>query len=92
MLSKTEPGNDGNIGIYFLEPEITPNTSSGEFRWDRTGSSVTGFPPEIEVRALVEGQLIAKRVHCQRLGYTVTQTSRILATGGASENTAILQV
>ena len=34
---------------------------------------------------------MAKWVHAQRLGHTITDSSRILATGGASGNTAILQ-
>ena len=34
---------------------------------------------------------MAKRVHACRLGYKMTPSSRLLATGGASQNTAILQ-
>ena len=90
MLSQTDPGNKGNIGIFFREPEITP-AGQGEFRWDSSGALVRGFPPEVEVRALVEGQFVAKRVHCQKLGLSFTASSRILATGGASQNPALLQ-
>ncbi|CAI8008481.1 Xylulose kinase, partial [Geodia barretti] len=92
LLDETEAGNSGNIGIYFAEPEITPTAGTGEYRWDRSGAPITEFPPEVELRALVEGQFMAKWVHAQRLGHTITASSRILATGGASGNTAILQI
>ena len=47
---------------------------------------------ETEVRALVEGQLLAKRLHAERIGFKLTPDTRILVTGGASVNLAILQV
>ena len=92
LLRETDAGNGGNIGIYFPQPEITPSGPQGEFRWNSSGTPVPSFPPEVEVRAVVEGQFMAKWIHTRRLGYTISPSSRILATGGASENTAILQV
>ena len=50
------------------------------------------LPPEKEPRAIVESQFLAKYVHAHSLGYRITPTSRILATGGASKNKRILQV
>ena len=50
------------------------------------------FSPEVESRAIIEGQIMAKFVHARKLGYKITSTSRVLATGGASKNTDILQV
>ena len=50
------------------------------------------FSPEEEIRAVVEGQLMAKLLHAQHLGYHVDANTRILVTGGASENKGILQV
>ena len=47
---------------------------------------------ETEVRALVEGQLMAKRLHAETIGFKLTPDTRILVTGGASVNLAILQV
>ena len=44
------------------------------------------------MRALVEGQLIAKRLHAETIGFKLTPDTRILVTGGASVNLAILQV
>lgn len=50
------------------------------------------FSAEEEVRAVVEGPLMAKLCHAQHLGYHVDSNTRILVTGGASENQTILQV
>ena len=50
------------------------------------------FSAEEEVRAVVEGPLMAKLCHAQQLGYHVDSNTRILVTGGASENQTILQV
>ncbi len=79
------------IGLYYIDPEITPPVE-GVFRYDPDVSSVKSFPPEREVRAVVEGQFVAKYIHAQSLGYKITPTSRILATGGASQNASICQV
>ncbi|XP_032092880.1 xylulose kinase isoform X2 [Thamnophis elegans] len=50
------------------------------------------FPKEVEIRALIEGQFMAKRIHAEKLGYKILPTTKILATGGASHNKAILQI
>ncbi|VDK22420.1 unnamed protein product, partial [Anisakis simplex] len=33
ILSKTPPGNNGNIGFYFDDNEIVPNVSRGDYRF-----------------------------------------------------------
>ena len=50
--------------------------------------------PSEEVRALIEGQFIAKRIHAEEMGFRFLgpNKTRILATGGASKNQHILQV
>uniref|UniRef100_A0A6Q2Z5W3 Xylulose kinase n=1 Tax=Esox lucius TaxID=8010 RepID=A0A6Q2Z5W3_ESOLU len=53
---------------------------------------VAGFPAQEEIRALVEGQFLAKRYHAEKLGYKIIPGTRVLATGGASSNKEILQV
>ena len=80
------------LGLYFMEPEITPSGVKGDFRFNQSDESVTEFPAEVEVRALLEGQLMAKRHHAQSLGYQITPSSRVLATGGAAVNHRIRQV
>ena len=79
------------IGLYYTDPEITPPVK-GVLRFDPNTTPLNSFPPEREVRAVVEGQFVAKYIHAQSLGYKITPTSRILATGGASQNASIRQV
>lgn len=79
-------------GIFFTDTEITPSGVCGEFRFTNADVPVDSFPPEVEVRAVVEGQFMAKRYHAQSLGYQITPTSRVLVTGGGSQNDRIRQV
>uniref|UniRef100_A0A674AS14 Xylulose kinase n=1 Tax=Salmo trutta TaxID=8032 RepID=A0A674AS14_SALTR len=77
VLRTTPIGNDGNIG-----DDVKHAVSISRF--------VAGFSAQGEIRALVEGQFLAKRVHAEKLGYKIR--TRVLATGGASSNKDILQV
>ncbi|KAM4718109.1 xylulose kinase isoform 2-T2 [Anableps anableps] len=90
-LRRTPLGNHGNIGFYFDTLEITP-PAVGLHRFDSSDSEVSRWRPEVEVRALVEGQFLSRRLHAERLGYAVESGTRVLATGGASANRQILQV
>lgn len=90
LLDKTPPGNNGQIGIYFFEPEITPPTvRTGSFLFNQSGEAVDTFPPEVEVRAVVEGQFLSLCSHGAGIGLTATN---ILATGGASANEGVLRI
>ena len=75
-LQNTRPGNDGNIGIYFIDQEIIPN-ARGTYRWNSKNQKVESFENSIEVRALVEGQFIAKKLHAEKLGYSLGKLSVI---------------
>uniref|UniRef100_A0A673TX84 Xylulose kinase n=2 Tax=Suricata suricatta TaxID=37032 RepID=A0A673TX84_SURSU len=90
-LRSTEMGNGGNLGFYFDVMEITPEIM-GRHRFSAENHKVPAFPREVEIRALIEGQFMAKRTHAEGLGYRVLPKTRILATGGASHNRDILQV
>uniref|UniRef100_A0A8B9VAF6 Xylulose kinase n=2 Tax=Anas TaxID=8835 RepID=A0A8B9VAF6_9AVES len=90
-LSSTVAGNNGNLGFYFDVMEITPE-AVGIHRFNSDNQKVSDFPKEVEIRALIEGQFMAKRIHAEKLGYKVMPRTRILATGGASHNKKILQV
>lgn len=90
-LKSSPMGNNGNLGIYFDTVEITP-PAVGIHRFNQDDNKVAAFTPEVEIRALVEGQFLAKRVHAEKLGYRIIQGTRVLATGGASSNKDILQV
>jgi len=93
LLNSTTRGNYGNLGMYFDHPEIVPDGLLGDFRFNKSDEAVSRFASnETEVRALVEGQLLAKRLHAEKIGFKITADTRILVTGGASVNLAILQV
>ena len=81
-------------GIYFQDPEITPS-GHGVFRFNAENDQLKKdeqFSNETEARAIVEGQILAKFVHARNLGFKIDGSTRVLATGGASQNTHILQV
>ncbi|CAN9506215.1 unnamed protein product [Ophioblennius macclurei] len=90
-LKETPLGNDGNIGFFFDTMEITP-PAVGVYRFDCDNNEMPSFSPQQEVRALVEGQFLSRRLHAERLGYSIIPGTRVLATGGASSNKDILQV
>ena len=95
-------------GMYFDHPEIVPDGIQGDFRFNKGDEPASRLESngraqclnhrsrfaskETEVRALIEGQLMAKRIHAERVGFKVDPNTRILVTGGASVNQAILQV
>jgi xylulokinase len=89
-LAATPPGNDGQIGFFIKEPEITPPIlRQGVFRFDAAGSPAAAFRPQADVRAVVEGQFLSMRLHGAHIGLA---PRTILATGGASANRSIVQV
>nr|XP_044992366.1 xylulose kinase isoform X2 [Jaculus jaculus] len=90
-LRSTEMGNSGSVGFYFDVMEITPEIC-GRHRFNAGNAEVSAFPGDVEIRALIEGQFMAKRIHAEGLGYRVMPKTKILATGGASHNKDILQV
>lgn len=90
-LRDTPLGNNGHIGFYFDTMEITP-PAVGIHRFDSDDSEVSSVSPQVEVRAVVEGQFLSRRLHAERLGYSIIPGTRVLATGGASSNREILQV
>ncbi|XP_021936939.1 xylulose kinase-like isoform X3 [Zootermopsis nevadensis] len=92
LLNSTPRGDFGNMGLYYDTQEIIPFVK-GDYRRNKANVEVPRFSgKEIEVRAVVEGQFLAKRAHAEDLGFTLSKNTRILATGGASNNLDILQV
>lgn len=91
-LMTTPPGNNGKIGIYFDVMEIQP-LLKGRFRIDEEDQSVSSsFKNDEEVRAVIEGQVMSRRVHAETLGFKILPKTRVLATGGASQNKIILKI
>lgn len=61
-------GNDGRLGFFFKEIEITPPGASGYFRFNADDTPAMGFSPEADVRAVVEGQFLSMRLHASNIG------------------------
>lgn len=92
LLKSTPRGNFGHLGLYYDHEEITVPLV-GEFRYDKDDNPVDKFAShETEVRALLEGQFLAKRALLEDLSLAPNECTRIIATGGASTNVGILQV
>lgn len=90
LAARTQPGNGGRIGFYMREPEITPPIlKTGITRFGPAGEAVAAFTPEVEARAVMEGQFLSMRLHAGAVGI---RPASILATGGASVDPAILRV
>lgn len=84
-LRATPPGNGGVILLPWFETEITPPVQ-------RPGPRRYGLDPHdaaANVRAIVEGQMMAMKRHSRWMGVDV---DTIRATGGAAVNREILQV
>ncbi|KAK7879645.1 hypothetical protein WMY93_033639, partial [Mugilogobius chulae] len=70
-LSQTPLGNHGNIGFYF---DVLGSFLLlwGFTRFDAHNNKVASpFPAHTEVRALVEGQFLSRRLHAEKLGYAI---------------------
>jgi xylulokinase len=81
-LDTTPPG--AHIMLPWFEPEITPAVSAAGLR--RYG--VFGSQPSIDVRALVDAQMMTMALHSRWMGVDI---DTIHATGGAAANRSILQ-
>jgi xylulokinase len=91
LFESTKPGNDGKLGFYYDVPEITPTVNrKGVVRFNEANEIVEDkFPAAVEVRAMLESQVLTLRLHADRIG---VKPAKILATGGASTNPQILQL
>ncbi|KAG0162861.1 hypothetical protein DFQ28_000738 [Apophysomyces sp. BC1034] len=81
--------SNGQMGFYYWMQEIIP-FAKGIYRF-QDGKLVDEFEdPTMNIRAIVESQFISMRIRLERM--TQAQITRVLATGGAAANTALLQV
>jgi xylulokinase len=86
VMLDSAPGNGGRVMLPWLETEITPRVT-------RAGLRRFGFDhldAGANVRGLIEGQMMAIANHAASL--SVAKIDRVIATGGAAVNRAILQV
>lgn len=84
-LRNTPAGNGGALMTPWFVPEITPPVARAESR----RHDLDAAAPSRLVRAIVEAQAMAMRLHSRWISPKVTT---ILATGGAAANREILQV
>lgn len=100
LLESTPRGNFGNMALHFQTKEIIP-ACKGVLRWNKLSSSDTDVSmkgvskfgsPQTEVRALIEGQMLHRKSVATDMGFSFGEKTKILATGGASNNKSILQV
>lgn len=92
MMAEEPVGNTGHIGLYYTITEIIPSNVEGCYYFDSADNPVDSFSPSQHARAVIEGQFLSRRIHAEDMGFKFAANSRILATGGASNNAAILQV
>ncbi|HEX5215899.1 MAG TPA: FGGY-family carbohydrate kinase [Vicinamibacterales bacterium] len=85
LLQTSPPGNHGALMLPWFDPEITPAATAPDVR----RHDLDPHDAHANVRAVVEGQMMAMARHSAWMGVRV---DTIHATGGASQNTEILQV
>jgi len=84
-LDATPTGNGGALMLPWFVPEITPVVAAPGARRQRLDE----HDAAANVRAVVEAQMMALRLHSQWMG---VQVDVVHATGGAAANRQILQV
>jgi xylulokinase len=85
LLEQTKPGNDGGILLPWFEAEIVPRVNKpGIHRFDLDAKNVAA-----NCRAIFEAQMLSMRLHSQWMNVS---PEKIFATGGASNDLALLQV
>jgi xylulokinase len=89
ILTRTRPGNAGNLLLPYFVPEITPRLPVPVVRWFGSATFVDGHDPFAAARAVVETQALSLRLHSRWIGEDMDP---ILVTGGASKNPGILRV
>lgn len=92
LLCERPCGNEGKIGFYYTIAEIIPGNVEGCFYFDDADCQLEDLSDAEHVRAVIESQFLSRRIHAEDMGFELGENCRVLATGGASNNTAILQV
>ncbi|HLV65985.1 MAG TPA: FGGY-family carbohydrate kinase [Polyangiaceae bacterium] len=89
VLEQSRPGNDGALLLPYFVPEITPKLLNAKLELFGDPDFVALRDAPRVARAIIEAQALAMQRYSEWIGERPT---RILATGGASRNRAILQV
>lgn len=100
LLNSAPRGNSGYMALHYLTQEILPNVK-GTLRWSSLDTfenhesrpQMNQFPTQqIEIRALIEGQMLNRKAYALDIGFKFGTKTKILATGGTSSNHTILQI
>lgn len=71
LLESTPRGNFGNFALYFDKQEILPFVI-GDYRYNKANDEISRYSSkEVEVRALIEGQFVAKRAYAEDFGLVI---------------------
>lgn len=90
LVAEMPAGNEGQIGFYIRDAEITPPIQkTGFVRFDADGQRVEAFGAAADCRAVCESHFMSMRLHGENVGF---EPRRILATGGASVERGLLQI
>jgi xylulokinase len=85
LVASTKPGNDGGILLPWFEAEIVPRVNQpGIHRFDLDAKNTAA-----NCRAIFEAQMLSMRLHSQ---WMKVSPEKIFATGGASNDIALLQI
>jgi xylulokinase len=85
LVASTKPGNNGAILLPWFEAEIVPRVNKpGIHRFDLDEKNVAA-----NCRAVFEAQMLSMRLHSQWMNVS---PEKIFATGGASNDIALLQI
>jgi len=85
LVASTKPGGNGGILLPWFEAEIVPRVNRpGIHRFDLDEKDVAG-----NCRAIFEAQMLSMRLHSQWMNVS---PEKIHATGGASNDAALLQI
>ena len=85
LVASKNPGNDGGILLPWFEAEIVPRVNRpGIHRFDLDAKNTAA-----NCRAIFEAQMLSMRLHSQWMNVS---PEKIFATGGASNDAALLQV
>jgi xylulokinase len=85
LVAATKPGNGGGILLPWFEAEIVPRVNQpGIHRFDLDAKNAAA-----NCRAIFEAQMLSMRLHSQWMNVS---PEKIFATGGASNDLALLQI
>lgn len=88
LLCQTPPSNHGYLGYFFDNLEILPENLQGRFYFNSIEQQIENLEPACKVRALLEGQCLAKRLYLQRANIDLANNvDRIVITGKRKKKT-----